>query len=217
MLSTASVQAQKMSKTFGSSISKKIGPKTLRVPYTDVVSYLGYAAPGEEDETKNGKKYHYLWVPAVAPEIGVRMKSQVKGAKYNKKKATVSQAYSDNSKSKDYFDTYITIERSDIMSIDGITEQSVKDANWVTLAQNDYSSEMPTLPNGSRYNSLIRYKSQVSNPLKALIVGLYRIGFTTYKTGQVKGSFIAQVSSPVKLPEVGIAKTVDELLKQIKK
>ena len=78
---------------------------------------------------------------------------------------------------------------------------------------NDDSGELPAQPSGSKYNSLMRITSEVSNPLKALVAGLYRIGFTTYKTGEVQGSFIAQVGAPVKLPCVKIAKTLDELTK----
>ncbi|SHJ60092.1 Lipl32 family lipoprotein [Aquimarina spongiae] len=210
--SNVTTQAQKLKK-FGSSVEKKIGPKTIKVPYTDVVSYLGYAAPGNEDEVKDGKKFYYIyvWIPAVAPELGVRMMSPV--GKTKVKGATLSQAYQDNAGSKDYFDTYVTLERSDIISKDNISEDAVKSANWVTLERNDDSSEMPKQPSGSSYNSLLRYKSQASDPLKALTVGLYRIGFTTYKTGEVKGTFLAQVAAPIKLPGVVMAKTIADLKK----
>ena len=203
-------QAQKLKK-FGSSIEKKMGPKTIKVPYTDVVSYLGYASPGNEDETKDGKKFYYIyiWVPAVAPELGVRMMSPVGKTKI--KNATTSISYSENVKSEEYFDTYITLERSEIISKDKISEDAVKNAKWTTLASNDDSSEMPKQPNGNGYNSLLRYKSKVSDPLKALTVGLYRIGFTTYKTGEVKGTFLAEVAAPIKLPGVVMAKTIEEL------
>jgi hypothetical protein len=70
---------------------------------------------------------------------------------------------------------------------------------------------MPANPGGSKYNSLLRYESDAGNPLKALVVGLYRVGFTTYKVGEVKGTFLAEVGAPVKLPGVGMAKTIDEL------
>lgn len=205
-------QAQKLGK-FGSSIEKKIGPKTIKVPYTDVVSYLGYAAPGNEDEVKDGKKFYYiyLWVPAVAPELGVRMMSPVGKTKI--KKATQSAAYTENASSEEYFDTYITLERSDIVSKDNISQDAVNSANWVTLERNDDSSEMPKQPSGSSYNSLLRYKSEVGNPTKALTVGLYRIGFTTYKTGEVKGTFLAEVAAPIKLPGVVMAKTIEDLKK----
>lgn len=59
----------------------------------------------------------------------------------------------------------------------------------------------------------MRITSEVSNPAKALVMGLYRIGFTTYKVGEVQGSFVAQVGAPVKLPGVKIAKTLDDLAK----
>lgn len=54
-------------------------------------------------------------------------------------------------------------------------------ATWTTLKKNDDSSEMPKQPSGRKYNSLLRYKSKIGDPLKALTIGLYRIGFTSYK------------------------------------
>ncbi len=205
-------QAQKLKK-FGGLTEKKIGPKTMKVPYTDIVSYLGYAAPGNEDEVKDGKKFYYIyvWIPAVAPELGVRMMSPVGKTKI--KEATKSASYTENANSSDFFDTYITLERSNIISKDNITVEGAKSAKWTVLERNDDSSEMPKQPSGSSYNSLLRYKSEVGNPLKALTAGLYRIGFTTYKTGEVKGTFLAQVAAPVKLPGVVMAKTIEELKK----
>ncbi|MDN3666417.1 Lipl32 family lipoprotein [Algibacter miyuki] len=205
-------EAQKLKK-FGSSIEKKIGPKTIKVPYTDVISYLGYATPGNEDNIVDDKKFYYiyLWVPAVAPELGVRMLSPV--AKTKIKDAISSSEYEANASSSDYFDTYITLERSSIFTKEGVTVDGAKNATWTTLASNDDSSEMPAQPSGSSYNSLLRYKSEVGSPTKALTAGLYRIGFTTYKRGEVKGTFLAEVAAPVKLPGVVMAKTIEELKK----
>ncbi|AZQ62493.1 hypothetical protein EI427_09645 [Flammeovirga pectinis] len=213
VLFTTNVNAQKLSK-FGSSIEKTVGPKTIKVPYTDVISYLGYAANGQEDEIKDDKKFYYIyvWIPLAAPELGIRMMSPVPD-KYKNKKAIVSAEYADNKGSKDYFDTYITLERSDIISASNISDDAVKNATWVVFDKNDDSSEMPKQPSGSSYNSLFRYKSEVSNPAKALTAGLYRVGFTTYKKGEVNGTFLAEVAAPVKLPGVAMAKTIDELLK----
>ena len=212
---TTSLTAQKLGK-FGGLTEKKMGPKTIKVPYTDVISYMGYASPGSEDEIKDNKKFYYIyvWIPAVAPELGVRMMSPVGTTKI--KDATTSKEYEDNASSSDYFDTYITLERSDIISKDNISEANVKSANWITLDSNDDSSEMPSLPNGSNYNSLLRYKSEVGSPTKALTAGLYRIGFTTYKTGEVKGTFLAEVGAPIKLPGVVMAKTIAELIEGLK-
>ncbi len=213
-LTLSNVSAQKLGK-FGSLTTKKVGPKTVAVPYTDVVTYLGFAAPNTEDAVVDGKKFYYiyLWVPAVAPEIGVRMMSPVGSTKI--KNAIESKGYTENKDSKDYFDTYITIEKSNILTKDKISAEGVKDAKWTVLSRNDDSSEMPKNPAGRKYNSLLRYKSKAGDPLKALSVGLYRIGFTTYKKGEVNGTFLAQVATPVALPGVGIAKTIDELLTQI--
>ncbi len=55
------------------------------------------------------------------------------------------------------------------------------------------SSEMPKQPSRSGYNSL------ASAPLKTLTIGLYRTGFTTYKTGEVKSICLAEVADPIKL------------------
>ena len=213
LFSTSNVKAQKL-KAFGSSIEKKVGPISKRVPYTDVVSYLGHAAVDTEDEVKDGKKFYYIyvWIPAVVPELGLRMISPAKGLKV--KNAIKGASYDDIAASDDYFDTYITLERSDIVSKDKIG--NAKSATWHKLASNDDSSEMPKQPSGSSYNSLLRYKSEAGNPLKALTTGLYRIGFTTYKTGEIKGTFLAQIGSPIKLPGVIMAKTTEELLAQMK-
>lgn len=215
-LSTINTSAQKLGK-FGSTIEKTVGPKTVRVPYTDVISYLGYAAKGNEDAVVDGKKFYYiyLWIPLVAPEIGVRMMSPVGKTKI--KNAIMAADYEKNAKSKEYFDTYITIERSTIIKKENINKENVEKAKWFLLEKNDDSSEMPPLPSGSKYNSLLRYKSEVSDPLKALTIGLYRIGFTTYKKGEVNGTFLAEVGAPIKLPGVAIAKTLEELNKQLKK
>jgi hypothetical protein len=209
--------AQKLDK-FGSSVTKQVGPKTIAVPYTDVITYLGYAAPNTEDEIKDGKKFYYIyvWVPLVAPELGVRMMAPVGDAKVSKE-AIKSSDFDANAKSSDYFDTYITLERSDILKAEDITADKVKGAKWVTLERNDDSSEMPKQPSGSSYNSLLRYKSEAGDPLKALTAGLYRVGFTTYKVGEVKGTFLAEVAAPIKLPGVAVAKTLDELKAQLAK
>ena len=210
---TFNANAQKL-KMFESSMEKSIGPITKKIPYTSVTTYLGYAAANTQDEVKDGKNFYYLyvWVPLVAPEMGVRMVSPV--TNFKDKKAIVSDAYSQNKGSKDYFDTYITLEKSNITSKDKLSEAST--AKWNVLASNDDSSELPKQPSGNAYNSLLRYTSSTSSPESALTRGLYRIGFTTYKTGDVKGTFVAQLGAPLKLPGVIVAKTVAEIIEQSK-
>lgn len=216
LVMSVSVQAQKLG-NFGSSVEKKIGPKTIRVPYLDQVSYLGYATVGTEDEVKDGKKYYYIyiWVPLVAPELGVRMMSPAKDMKL--KDAKMSSDYKEHEGDSDFFDTYITLEKSDISKKKEISAEAVANATWTVLDRNDDSSEMPAQPSGSNYNSLLRYKSQTSDPLKALTAGLYRVGFTTYKTGEVKGTFLAQIAAPIKIPGIEMAKTIEELLELLAK
>ena len=214
LASICQLNAQKLSK-FGGLTETKVGPKTIKVPYLDVTTYLGYAAQGNEDEVKDGKKYYYLylWIPAVAPELGVRMMSPVGNAKV--KNAIESDEFVENKNSTAYFDTYITLERSDIYNKEGATLENIQKANWNTLARNDDSGEMPTNPGGRNYNSLLRYKSQISDPTKALTVGLYRIGFTTYKTGEVEGTFLAEIGAPIELPGVIVTKDITKLIEQL--
>jgi hypothetical protein len=212
--------AQKLDK-FGADMGKKsVMGKEIRIPYTDLSSYFGYIKPGvAPDETVSGKKMYYLyvWIPAVAPEIGIRMISPVPAGTKTSEKDFIGTDYTANAgDSKNYFDTWITFQRADgILSVDDIMKG--KTAKWNTFDSNDDSGEMPANPSGSNYNSLLRITSDVNNPLKSLVVGLYRIGFTTYKVGEVQGSFLAQVGAPVKLPGFGISSSLEGLMKQVKK
>lgn len=212
--------AQKLDK-FGADLGKKSAMgKDVRVPYTDLLSYYGYVKPGAApDETRDGKKFYYLylWIPAAAPEIGIRMISPVpEGMKPAETDFSGADYKANTGDTKSYFDTWITLERADgIVNTEDIMKG--KSAKWFSLGSNDDSGEMPAQPSGSKYNSLMRVTSDASDPAKSLVIGLYRIGFTTYKTGEVQGSFLAQVGAPVKLPGVGVASTLEDLMKQVKK
>jgi hypothetical protein len=213
------LNAQKLGK-FGADMGKKsLMGKEIRVPYTDVSSYYGYVKPGAvPDEKKNGKNFYYLyiWIPAVAPELGIRMISPIPEGMAPGSTDFVSPNYKGNeSDTKNYFDTWITLERAnEVMASKDIMKG--KTSSWMSYGVNDDSGEMPAQPSGSKYNSLMRVTSEMGNPTKALVVGLYRIGFTTYKTGDVVGSFLAQVGAPVKLPGVVVASSLEELMKNVK-
>jgi hypothetical protein len=212
-------EAQKLDK-FGADMGKKsVMGKEVRVPYTDVISYYGYIKPGAKpDEERGGKKYYYMyvWIPAVAPEIGIRMASPVPEKMSPSEGDFVADEYTPNATDKtNYFDTWVTLERANGVTKPEEIVAKGKSASWNSYDSNDDSGEMPAQPSGSKYNSLMRITSQTGDPLKALVVGLYRIGFTTYKTGEVQGSFIAQVASPVKLPGVKIAQNLDALMNAV--
>jgi hypothetical protein len=212
------LNAQKLDK-FSADLGKKsVMGKEIRVPYSQLVSYYGFIKPGTKpDETRDGKNFYYLylWIPVAAPEIGLRMASPVSSME-PEADDFVSQAYTDNKTDKtSYFDTWISLERANgITSFEEIIAKAGS-VSWLNLGQNDDSGEMPAQPSGSKYNSLMRVTSEVSDPLKSLVVGLYRIGFTTYKVGEVQGSFIAQLGAPIKLPGVVIAKDLETLVKLI--
>ena len=212
--------SQKLDK-FGADMGKKSAMgKEIRIPYTSMISYYGFIVPGATpDEEKNGKKFYYLymWIPAAAPEIGIRMISPVPSKMVPEADDFKSPDYDANiADAASYFDTWISLEKaSGIGKIDDINV-NMKDVAWNLIEQNDDSGEMPAQPSGSKYNSLMRITSSTSDPLKSLTAGLYRIGFTTYKTGEVKGSFLAQIGAPIKLPGVKIAKDTESLLKILK-
>lgn len=208
--------AQKLDK-FGADLAKKsMMGKEIRVPYTDLSSYFGFIKPGTApDEVKNGKKmyYMYVWIPVAAPEIGVRMISPVLSTNKPESGDFVTTDYSANTTdTSSYFDTWITLERAeDIVKLEDVASKA-KSATWITIDSNDDSSEMPAQPSGNKYNSLMRITSDTSNPKKSIVMGLYRIGFTTYKKGDVQGSFLAQIGAPIKLPGVLIATKAEDLV-----
>jgi hypothetical protein len=214
-----SANAQKLDK-FTSELGKKtVMGREVKLPYTDVVSYYGYIKPGAAAaEVKNGKKMYYLyvWIPIAAPELGLRMASPVPAKMSPEGVDYVSPVYTENAAdANSFFDTWIAFERAD-----GIFTKAdlgkAKTASWKSYGSNDDSSEMPANPAGAKYNSLMRVVSEVSNPTKALVAGLYRVAFTTYKTGDVKGSFIAQIGAPVKIPGVVVAQDLAELQSKVK-
>lgn len=188
----------------------KRGP--IAVPYTSVNSYYGFAQPGAApDAVVEGRNtwFIYVWIPAVAPELGVRMISPVPSGASPKEGDFVSSLFDANKDSAAFFDTYITFERANGV-IDPENIAGAASANWVRLESNDDSGEMPKNPNGSRYNSLLR----VDDPTQ-LLRGLYRVGFTTYKRGAVEGTFLAQVGSPIAIPGVVIGTDLQEVSAQV--
>ena len=208
--------AQKLDK-FGADLGKKsLMGKEVRVPYTDLSSYFGFVKPGTApDEVVNGKKmyYVYVWIPVAAPEIGIRMISPVPEGTKTTDKDIVSADYTANAAdTKSYFDTWISFERAEsVLRLEDVATKA-KTTKWISIEQNDDSSEMPAQPSGSKYNSLMRITSDTSNPTKSLVMGLYRIGFTTYKRGEVTGSFLAQIGAPIKLPGVQIAAKPEQII-----
>lgn len=201
---------------FGADLGKtEVFGETIRIPYTDVISYFGYIKPGSTpDEELGGKKYYYLylWIPVASPEIGIRMISPVPKKMKPGKDDFVMDEYTANADDKkSYFDTWITFQRAlNVVSSSDI-DTTGSGIAWVTFDQNDDSSELPKQPSGNKYNSLMRITTNTSNPEKSLVLGLYRIGFTTYKTGEVNGSFIAQIGAVVDIPGVKIARDLTSL------
>jgi hypothetical protein len=224
VLSLFASAADKLPPFTADSLPKKVvGPLEVGVPYTQIINYYGYVKPGAEpEEVVDGKKmfYIYVWIPAIAPEIGVRMLSPVSFYAIPKPKKTdfVDASYTTDgvNDTKNFFDTWVTFERAVEIINPADVEAKLATTKWIRYGADDDAGELPANPNGSKYNSQLKMVSEVSNPLKALIRGLYRIGFTTYKLGEVQGSFYAQIGAPVKIPGVIIEKDKAKLIELLK-
>ena len=207
---------------FGAEFGKKSNPipgmADIRIPYTEMISYYGYIKPGTApDATVDGKKMYflYVWIPIVAPEIGIRMVSP--GNTYDKPKKPdfVAKNWADGEKDKTCFDTWIQWERAaTVLNPEDIATKGAS-TTWIKFDSNDDNGDLPTNCNGHKFNSLMRIVSNPNDPLKALVRGLYRIDFTTYKVGEVQGSFLAQVGAPIKIPGVIVAQTLEEMSAKI--
>lgn len=206
---------------FGAETGSKSVPVlgTQRIPYMSTVKYFGYVKPGSEpDAVVDGKKFNYLyvWVPAVAPELGVRMMSPVLDLVEPEEGDIIDPLWEEGKTDMEsYFDTYIVLERAATVVDPDQILSNAGSSEWIRYDYNDDSSEMPEDPQGRSYNSLLRVVSEPSDPLKALVRGLYRIGFTTYKVGEVQGTFYAEVGAPVEIPGTIIAKDLDTLVEMI--
>lgn len=185
----------------------------VRAPYQTRVRYYGWVQPGTEpDEIREGKKMHYLyvWIPANTPEIGVRMVSPARLAGSPDKHVDFVEPMCSAHKSTSiYFDTWVRFERC----LAAVSPEDVAKpcAQWVSFGDNDDSDELPPNPSGQRYNSVLRVASNAEDPLKVLVRGMYRIAFTSYKVGDVQGSFVAEVGSVTELVGAAMARTQSEL------
>ena len=199
--------------TLKSSNAKNIGPIEGRLPYTSVVKYYGFIDPASSpDGSYKGKNAYYLyfWVPAAIDEVGVAMYSPVtdKPGKSDFVGPKFEANYSKDAKS--FFDTYVALERMAV--VDAAKIKDAASAPCQLLDENDDSSEIDANPAGQRYNSVLRAKTSLDNPAKALVRSVYRITFTSFR-GDVKGSFLAQVGTNI--PGVKIASSLSELHKLV--
>ena len=201
--------------TLTSSKKKGIGFASVSVPYLNSVNYFGYIDKNAKADTViKGKNafFLYMWVPAAADEIGVRMISPVGDLAKPEDGDFVHPNYTKAAKAdpKQWFDTWLRVER---MSV--IDPAQIKTVGKVlnVLDEDDDGDDTYDEERHAKYNSLVRIQSEVSNPTKALVRGLYRITLTTFKTGDVEGSFVTTVGSNV--PGIKIAESATKLHKLV--
>jgi len=201
------MQAQKLKK-FKSTITKKIGPKEINIPYIYMTSYLEYVDGSNEDEIAEDLKnyYVYIWIPVAANEIGVRMKSPV--GKTKVKNAITSDAYQKNMRSKDALDQFISFQRSTIKNPENVDQDGIKNTTWTTMHPNAMDSDLTDNDDTTEES---RFISKTDDPLNVLSRGLYRVSFRTYNHDGTKGTFLGQIGFPVKIPGIIVARNIDDL------
>jgi hypothetical protein len=179
--------------------------KANRISYDRIATYFGYAdSLSKPDEVRNDTGYYhmYFWLNDSVSELGVRMISPVPEVVMPDRGDLVSENYYENEKDKvNYFDPWISLERSNEISILSDVAKT-KTETWIPLAFNDDSAELFKQPSGNAYNSLLRIRSATA--------GLYRIRFTSYKKGKVRGSYLIQVGATKKMP-LNLVKNPEEL------
>lgn len=193
------------------SISKTVAGKTIstNLPYPTTVNYYGFIKPGTPpDGIVDGKKkayYLYIWVPVVIAEMSIRMISPTGEIQEPAKADIVSESFT-NAKPGEkimphWFDTWIRVERMRVTMPDQIAKGAKKVAQ--KLGDDDDGDTTYNEKRHYKYNSYLTIKlpkppkslQDIKNidPKKLLVRGLYRISFTTYKKGEVNGSFVASV------------------------
>ncbi|TGK17342.1 outer membrane surface lipoprotein LipL32 [Leptospira fluminis] len=178
--------------------------------YSETVNYWGFIKPGQQsDGIVDGKKkayYLYVWVPAAVAEIGVRMISPTGEIGEPGAHDIVSDSFKaatpEEKNMPNWFDTWIRVERMAAIMPDQIDAASKKPAVQ-KLKDDDDGDDTYHEERHAKYNSLTRITipsipkslDELKNidTKKLLVRGLYRIAFTTYKPGEVKGSFVATV------------------------
>ncbi|KAA1243847.1 LipL32 family surface lipoprotein [Aquimarina sp. RZ0] len=205
---TSTTQAQKLKK-FKSTITKKIGPKKINIPYLHMTSYLEYTDDNNIGELVDDLRTYstYIWIPVATTEIGVRMLSPV--GKNKIKNAIISEIYTKNSKSMGSLDVFLRFERSDIKNPEDISELTIKNANWQEIYPSGSSLDEDNYNIGNI--EVARYLTDTQKPLEALTRGLYKVSFRTYNHEGTKGTFLGQIGFPVKIPGVIIARTIEDL------
>ncbi len=199
--------------------SKKtgFGFASVRAPYVESSNYFGYIDKNAKaDAVIKGKNafFLYVWIPAAADEIGVRMISPVGDLASPEKGDFVHPNYqkANQADPEQWFDTWLRVERMDIVDAANI-KSGGKPLN--VLDEDDDGDDTYDEERHAKYNSLVRIKTQLRSPSKALVRGLYRITLTTYKKGDVAGSFVTTVGSNI--PGIKIAESLEKLHQLVNK
>ena len=198
-----------------SSVTKRVGFTKVKAPYVNSVNYFGYIdSKTKADATINGKDayYLYVWVPGAIDELGVRMISPVGDLAKPEKGDFVQDGYNKKHKADQnkWFDTWIRVERMKVVDPADIKNAS---KSLQVLDEDDDGDDTYEEKRHAKYNSLTRIKTEVGSPTKALVRGLYRVAFTTYKKGKVEGSFVATLGSNI--PGLKMATSLEELHKMV--
>jgi hypothetical protein len=198
-----------------SSKTKRIAFTKVSVPYANTVNYFGYIdkdVPADAVINNKDAYFIYVWIPSAVDELGVRMISPVGDLASPEDGDFVQQNFENKVKSGDdtWFDTWLRVERMDVIDPKNI-KQAAKAIQ--VLDEDDDGDDTYEEKRHSQYNSLVRIKTELGSPTKALVRGLYRIALTTYKPGEVEGSFVTTVGSNI--PGIKMETSLEKLHKLV--
>lgn len=202
------VNAQRLN-VFGAELGKiERNEKELRMPYTGTKCYFGYiGSTWEISDTTAGKSFYYLYfnLQDTTKEIGIRLMSPVSASISPNKGDIVEKGYYEYIKAnKDWFDPWIALEKR-VLANDTAKNDSLK-YEWIMIGSNDDNDELFEQPSGKKTNSLFRIISDTIKPNRKLEAGLYRIIISSMKDEKIKGSFILQIGTAIKLYGVKISR-----------
>lgn len=188
-----------------------------QTPYASTVNWFGYIAneAPAPPEGEAPRRYLYVWLPNAAPEVGVRVVSPVAGWTTPEADDYQSPDFAAHAEALTGFDPAVSLERC--VNAMNPEDLLVPCEYWSALGENDDSTELPP-PVGTevKTNALMRTVSNPDEALEALIRGLYRVGISAGKGGELAGPYWLQVGAARDYSEkILIATTPGELASQI--
>jgi len=185
-----------------------------RIPYTSQPGFYGCIADTIFLDSNNiSSTVFYFYLPDSAIEIGVRAISPVPDITSPRPgDNTDSSYYECATTNKGYFDPAIILQK-------GYLKTSKLPSNifeWITIAQNDDSKDLPAQPNLLLRNALLRKQPNAKKKNSKLSPGYYRVVLTNNKSHYLIGTFLLQIAIVEKNKRLKLYNSIEDLEKSLK-